>query len=338
MRKRILLAIVLLLFSCTGEDKIRYKNVEFNVVENIEFKIIAQNIELYNCMDIDIYDDKLIVLAQYIDQMLHIIDIDSGKLEKSFLNYGRGADEISVAVEFSMNHSTNVISIYDYQQQRVYNINVDSILLDKEAFSRIDISNFGKPSSLYPANENHWICYCSTGNSLKEKMERFFRINNTSIVEHYDTFPLVDPDDIYNVYQYQKIAFSTDKEKMVVGTMFGAIFEIFDVSRGIKNMKTSYYIKPEYSPEVGPSDKTVLGFIDLYATNNFIYSSYSGTLASENSFKNIAIFDWNSNPVKILKTKYNIYKICVDKEDKKLYAILYDDANNFHIGSLNLGS
>lgn len=84
------------------------------------------------------------------------------------------------------------------------------------------------------------------------------------------------------------------------------------------------------------TEKTQFGFYYLAASNKYLYA-LSNNGKNDNSFveKDIQVFDWLGNPIKKYKTDQWLMNVCVDEEDKKAYAITFNNWD-FHLVSFDL--
>lgn len=149
--------------------------------------------------------------------------------------------------------------------------------------------------------------------------------------------PIEDPIVSFYLHIQPRMAASNDGKHLALSTTDGAILEIFDITDGIERTFTGKFIEPVYD-KIGrdylPSESILLGFGDMFATDEGIYIVYDGThkyseLVADKSlaaFSNIAFFDWNGKPQKLIKTDYRIESICGDGE--KIYAFMETPEGN----------
>ena len=69
-----------------------------------------------------------------------------------------------------------------------------------------------------------------------------------------------------------------------------------------------------------------VGYSDIFSTQKFLYALYSDEKVLNNKSKSsdILVYDWNGNPIKILKLDKKVSFICVSENDSILYAISND--------------
>ena len=134
---------------------------------------------------------------------------------------------------------------------------------------------------------------------------------------------------------------SPDEEKFVITSTLGGILEIFSMKDGeLSNIATKYFIEPDFSIEGNfyNYDNLIYSFCDLCATDDAIYAAYGGEsdFKSSTGCHNIAIFDWNGNPLKLIRTGHRIERLCLDNEENTLYAMIQDSEGRPYIGRIRL--
>jgi len=89
------------------------------------------------------------------------------------------------------------------------------------------------------------------------------------------------------------------------------------------------------------NEESVLGFCDVFVTDNDIY--YDGETRPREKgakeklwYSNIAVFDRNCNPVKLIKTDYRTERICTNEDETTLYAVVSDKDKRCFIGKISL--
>ena len=82
-------------------------------------------------------------------------------------------------------------------------------------------------------------------------------------------------------------------------------------------------------------DKLAIGGIfSIKATDNFLYCVFSATTDHETR-KNVAVFDWKGNPVKMYVLDHNIGSLAIDEKAQKGYVIYFND-EDINLGSFDL--
>lgn len=171
-------------------------------------------------------------------------------------------------------------------------------------------------------------------------------------VSEYDEYPYIEDDRVrWVLYASQShIDLSPGFDRIAVSSFFNGILETFSISEdGIKNISTAYFAKPDvvYTGGLDLNDNTVVGFIDLHATEDLIYTSFDGETRLKEyeaipvedrplQGADIAIFDWKCKPVKRISTDYRVDRLCVDEEGGYLYAVIKDRYLRSYLGRIRL--
>jgi hypothetical protein len=167
---------------------------------------------------------------------------------------------------------------------------------------------------------------------------------------NYDFCPIEDKPLAFTIYNQPKISISPDGTKMAIGTFAGAILETFDISKEIRNIATKYFIEPVISVHGGTYsyvDQSVLGFYDLFATDDRIFAAYDGKYKWGDianlpdskrplKFTRIAVFDWKGNGLAIYDTGYRVERIFYAETENTLYAMITDKERKYFIGKIKI--
>ena len=88
------------------------------------------------------------------------------------------------------------------------------------------------------------------------------------------------------------------------------------------------------------TDRSRLGFQDIYAGNERIYTAYDGIniikfMPEDHPlFTRIAVFDWEGRPLELIKTGLSINRLCCDETEGTVYAIVTDTDGRLRLGRL----
>ncbi len=156
----------------------------------------------------------------------------------------------------------------------------------------------------------------------------------------------------YIIYNDAITSVSPDGRKMVIGTRWGGIMEIYSLKDSIRLETTRYFIEPDFIAHQGWGEMTEnsrFGFIDIDVTDNLVYTVIDGEtypLRSKGDYSedrkkhgnNISIFDWNGHPVRRIMTDYAIRKFAVDREAHMAYAVVVDSLKRPYLGRIDIGA
>ena len=156
----------------------------------------------------------------------------------------------------------------------------------------------------------------------------------------YNDFPIDTPEE-RSVWLSPAIAVSPDCKKMVVGTLYGGVLELFDLSKGIELKAIRKFYPPvvQYlSGTIQNTKETVWGFSALCATDEKVYSVFIGD-KNPNLFNNLSVFDWDGRELIKYNTDCLILRICASiREPNKLYGIAFSKTREFYLVSFTFDS
>lgn len=339
---------VLLFIGCSPGEK-QYRTPTFETKHDARFEKLTGE-ELYSIIrDIWVYKSYLLVYGFKDNYQLHLYDKSSGKEIMSTIVVGRGPKEMYGIDCMHLDFETGHFTAYDYNQNKKLTFQIDSLV--KNGFDAIYEQRYGSPvwcRTTVPLHGKELVIK-NPGRNAKDTVgvSRFeIRDDAGNIVARNDMFPIEDRDVRFNVYNESRVSVSPDQTKLAIGTIWGGILETYSLDEGIRHLSTGYFTKPDIIAGNAPgfTDETILGFADIYATNDLIYTSYDGIqkakglmdIPSEKrplQYNRIAIFDWHGHGLEEIVTDYNVLNLCVDT-DGTIYAAIYDNDGRFHIGKI----
>ena len=339
----LLLSLVAVFPGCGGDSPGVYSLPEFKETVEEEFEIVSDEIFGVNAIpDMVVYGSKVIVCAlnQEDGTIMHIYDKESGEPLMHTLNYGRGPKELLFDANISFLQDSGTMVFFDIIASKRLDIDMDGLMehgLDavEEVYwpSRLwNLRNIAlENGSLHTYN----ISYLQRDTSSVERIELCDR--NGNIISTYNEFPVIDDDrKRFMMYNNEIIAVSPDEEKFVITSSLGGILETFSMKGGeLSNMATKYFIEPDFTLE-GDYSNLIASFCDLYATDEVLFAAYGGETEFGTGINNIAIFDWNGNPLKLIRTGHRIERLCLDSEENTLYAMIQDSEGKPYIGRIRL--
>ena len=342
-------AAMLLSVSCSDS---KYRAPEFPVERGGRWEIISG--ELYvQVSDIWEYDSVLVVPSydRQTKRELGIYSKQTGRLICSGINYGNGPGE-SLSGYRNTSLDGGMMSYYDFEKGRALFVNIDSLMRGTYAYGEQSLEipaetrvmqNAGDNMILYMSNRSE---YADTSSSRRFTLQE---ISTGKTVLSYDYFPIEDDAVRYRLYNFTySLAISPDKSRFAVGTLWGAVLETYSIGvDSISRLYMGYFAEPEFDAvhlSLVENERTVLGFRDLYAENDRLYAVYNAELISSAEaergstlvFNDISVFDWDGNPLELIRTDYNIDHICYSARDNAVYASVWDDDGIMYLARLDL--
>lgn len=279
------------------------------------------------------------------DNVFHLFSKASGKYLKSFGAVGQGPAEITLPVSgFSIDRKRNKIYCYDTRQHKFveYSLskkNDEIIIQSHDDTFPPEIKN-ASGALVFSLGENNFL---TAYNRSIDTSYRFIKTNLYDTISTYNQYPkLNEPEEFirveYSYFSYfGKMAVKPDGKKFVHATRSGCILEIFDCSEDIKPLQIKRFFEPSYKPPkrkdtrypfVQKGENSINGISNLYCTDKYIYATYSDS-RGENDYNQIAVFDWNGNPVKLLVFNDSIISYVVENNDEKGYALVLNSNEDF---------
>lgn len=130
----------------------------------------------------------------------------------------------------------------------------------------------------------------------------------------------------------------------------GAIFELYQIDTIPMLIKRYHDIYPIYIDDsrsgrngIKHGKENVIGYTDIYATDRYIYTLYSGKKLNQHTntrmldtmlSNDILVYDWSGKCICRLVTDIKLFNICATNDDKELIVLGWDD--DYHLYSFDL--
>ncbi len=332
----------------SGKDKVRYALPEAREESTAKFELLTG--DLLDCdivSGIAVYGPYLIVTAysQEQNKFVHIFDRQTGKRLKDVVHRGK----LLFPVRHWFDAETGVMTYYDMMQSTVLTFQVDQIMADSEA---IQLEDFNYPTrchhyyrlGAYDFSENG-ISYLENATKPISRIQ-LIDASTRETISTYNEFPHYESDVIrYAANVTSHSALSPDRSKVALATCEGAVLELFNVKDEISPISVQYFVKPSLTPTGERTDEAIAGFATMTASSRYLYTVFDCKTKIKSYFSSepitpidntLVIFDWHGKALRQIITDYRIEKICVDKEEKYLYAIIRDLDDRLYLGRISL--
>lgn len=329
----IFLFILIIFFSCTSTPKSDFKDIIFSK-KNVTSINVAST-EILNICDSIVSPNSVLCIGDYLvinefgpNGSFHTVDLKNGKYLGVFGNNGRGPGEMSMPATLTKDDNDNLY-IFDIQQQKVVQYDIDSLLNKKKFQNEFKLKNLNGAlaaiilkSKVYSLNsrKSDYRIYVSDmkgkdieglgalpnnfknfpKNTFAEGHPAKIQYSNNILALCYLTTPLIQ---IFNMENKQWTTIGGPEE-------FLSIFE----TNNKAGMALAY------------TDKSRSGYLDIKISKKYIYALYSGKHifgTTDFNSKTIYVFELNGTPIK---------KINLDKG-----LISFDVYNDKYIYGINLG-
>lgn len=331
------LAVLIVLTACTaGKDN---GGLSFPSERSMDFRLISG--ELYYSMAYDIFEDEshiFLIAYDLKDKTTLQVYNKQGEKVRGAVPEGRGPGEV-----------TFFNSTLSDEEDIIYNDLMTGKILryDKASMSVREASPLAETVLDIPKMT---IFMCSPDDGklyVRYESPRMLLFDaNQNPLDSYDKYQVEDPNKAVMSTVFSKYAVTPDMTKLAVGTSLGVVLETFSMEGdSIKVLSVNSYVEPDFEVLSGTYDfneHTVLGFNDVYATDDRIYTVYDGEVnpywnkGERTTYTKIAVFDWEGNPLELIRTDYKIEKICYSDAENTLYAAVLDPDGVMYLAKLEL--
>jgi len=346
MKKEILLLCFLfLLFGCVQKKEkhiIYVKNTDFPLTESIYGEVILKK-DYNKNLSIDVFDDILLIRPDYSSSIYyHAYDKNSLKYLGGIGVRGEGDKEwltVYDSGQFEKSGSEIYLWLHRYQKGFLSKINISKTLKSGSPYPviektlKVDSKDFPF-FTLFTLNNEKLIgnCWMSEEGQVRIKSYNIA----TKVVKKSKLFPQIKnsshlPSEVINSLYSSGFRKHPSKNLFMQSMYMFNRIDIFDENLTLKhsivggeNWRDNYYDGTEINPASDFFKNRVNGYISSRVTKNYILVVDSNKKKSiiDNFVKEsyIKIFNWEGQPICILKTSDNIFSISLDEEDGILYA------------------
>ena len=325
--------ILFFMFLLSCEHKETDPKSHFKHTFNIKAKKL--NIDTYKLNSfgrmIPFEDHQCIIKENYLGQsLLDKIYYTKDSLQ-SFAELGEGPDE-NIMPRLMQKKDKSSVNIFDLQKKQIITKDLSKNISDITKLKCMPLSiiqtKYGYiVSGLLDKNEND--------------NNRYAILNNEGeFIKSFGDFPKDGNESGIKskALAYQGwMVYNPLLDRFASVTSSGAIFELYQISATPNLIKSYHDIYPIYINDSSPGinsikhgQENVIGYTDIYATDKYIYTLYSGKkLAQHNNegmmnamlSNNILINNWNGECVCRLFFDKKLFNICITDNNKELIAI-----------------
>ena len=344
----LVIAFLCLFLSCQEVEK-KDLTARFEKVANIRGEKL--NVETYKLNSLGgllLFDKENCVIKHNVMRDSHIDKIFYTQDSLSvLLKHGGGPNE---------SYNTFLMQKKDEGHFLVLDISKKRIMTKDLLGNTVEEQNIEEHySSILQTNEGY---VARNNGSRVRNNKRFVRLDEKGVYKdsfgdfpEQDRYSMEEADPQSRMMAYQgKMVYNPTNNKMAFISFFGVIFEVYQLSenpcliKGYYDAFPSYVLdsNSKYSSAIYQKDN-IHGYIDLCATNQYIYALYSGKQmqgVSEQAFmdvmlsNSIFIYDWDGNCVCRLLTDKPLLNICVSEDNRKLIALGWEE--DFYLYSFDL--
>ena len=348
MRRYVYVFVIVVIVALQSCREDLYSPPEFPLEKESAFELLSDVLYFNIVSDIWEYGDYLLVCAydRKNNRFFHVYDKRTGAYIDSYVSRGRGPGEIFFG---HMNTSFNggVISFFDVMSGSVVDVSVDSMASGRVNMEE-KVLQMSSGTFYVGKVKDGYVCVMSK-NPYQESVpgESRFELRDEAfnIVDKSDFAPALTPEQMFVMYVHSSYAVSPDMTRFCIASEQGAILEIYTVDSAIRNNVVKYFYEPDFDVLYGTYDfneRTVLGFSDVFATNDRLFTVYDGEVnpfrngGDRQMFTRIAVFDWDGNPLELIHTDYSIDKIAYSEAENTIYAAVADSDRIMYLAKMEL--
>jgi hypothetical protein len=335
-RYSILLITVLFFLSC-GENK---KAKDFAFTKDIFFEEMNVEDKLGYVAEMRSTKDYLIVAGKNLKSEAALID-KTTKESYAFVQFGEGPHELLSAHNIIL--VGNTVCIYDFAKCKLLAYDIDSIVRSGLQYKpEVIFKNIqSRPMEL---NQIDSRTYVATGllSGIKNKIRLVGLNPNGDIISEGGTLPEKQDNvsDIVHVIAYQSMLTANEKlKRTAVCTRYAGMMQVYEYCDTIMNLiNENILFLADYEERNGnfaPTTQTKWGYLSIDSDDKYIYAVFSGSVQIDGTpfftGSEIHVYDWEGEPVGILKTDRKLIQMCTDGNN--IYA--YDsDKGDIVVASL----
>lgn len=324
MKSICLTILLLILLSCEEKSKTDTFSLTHDIVLTDD-NIIGKPLDL-------VIKDSLIIILDKTDNPFLIYDITNNEHIKSFGNYGNGPLEFNSLYQITsindqlLTYDTNLNTLYsiDFGTPSHLNYKVNKI------WRKDTLVNF----FVLPAKNKQYISYGSYPDYMIKLLN-----NRGEIQESYFEYPYKDENERNIKPHLRSLAYRSNVINNPDGTKFVQAMNFCDMiiatfwNGQVLTKKEMCKTYPEYRIEedkfgysVPISAHSSKCYLDVAATNKYIYVLYSGKNFAEDKYDSlygniIFVYNWDLNCIAKIYLDLPTYQICPTKDDCSLYTI-----------------
>lgn len=330
---------ILVFVLCLGckNEKYIYTFPIFPITYKATTTILNTDVMFSYYMQPLLIDSLLIIPDVNRDTILQFYNIRLGELMKQAVIKGKGPGELILPTKFSMDYFQKQLYAFDYTKKSIIRYDIRQIVNDVNPFfQEIPLSE--------PLLQENEISYLKDSVFLTSNGKHRLLIATTQkrIATNDDHFPpITTSPQRWNSFLQTWACHTTNPsgDKYVCATSLGGIIEIYKLTPEIALTNRLLLFEPKFTQENNhftPTPETMYGFRNVFASDKYIYATVFARQNPTRYPNLIWQFDWDGNPIASIECPYEIGNFTVDKNDKKIYAIIYNSEREEFIASLDI--
>lgn len=295
-----------------------------------------------------VYDNNLVLYDMQSGFFYALFDVVSGWFVGRFGKIGQGPEELPRGCYGTL--SKDRFTAFNDEIKIVIEFHMDSLRGGKFNGSPERLAKYKIPdaqfSRLIPVSEDLFL-----GAGAYQSRYQFVLFNKDnrvlgSGVEVYNADDAAF--DFYTRYLANQgcLVRQPDGTHFAYSLNFSSNIDFIDVSDGSINQVQSLRLgNPVYQPRsdgrifsADITQNTLFGYVDLSGSKRYVYALYSekNVYGNMRTAKNVLVYDWTGKAVKKYVLDEDAFYIAVSQDDKRLYAVILDEAGDCSVVSYDL--
>ena len=294
-----------------------------------------------------INDSSLIVCDYHSGESYTLFDLKTGRMLGRYGAIGQGPEEIPLGCMGSL--EGNSFYAFDDQVKIIVKYDVDSLRKNIHSplvrLSKYDIKD-AQLSRIIPINDSLFV-----GAGVYKEKYQYLLFNKVSKVLNYAIEIYNSQESSFNLYhKYLSnqgiLKKRPGKNQFVYSINLSSNLDFFEVhENNIHSIQSLRFGNPEYQPvqngnlnRVVPTEKTIMGYLDICATDEYVYALYSDKRWKDSHYNaNIVLtFDWQGKMIRMYKLPQPAYYIAVDENSHRMYTAVMRESGEWDIASYDI--
>lgn len=305
-------------------------------MKKVSFKPVFSDVFIGIPRDFYIIENNLLILDMYEGKHITLIDLKNSSEAKRIANKGQGPNEFLRIGNLSYDSTAGVLHVFDEYARNLSSYNVEErkiVFNDENLKQKVHLSN--TTYDVIPFGNN----FVANGNF---NGKQFVLLDeHGGIKDEFGVYP-GKKDAInmgmayYLMNQNRLIANPQGTHFAAAGFMNDQLVFYKKEGNTVKKIKEYFNYDSEVTPSIqkqgngqlygfSENDNTMRAYIDVYATDNYMYALYIGLSKSDLGKGDhpcyILKFDWNGNFIEGFKSNMLILSFAVDESNRKIYAV-----------------
>lgn len=295
-----------------------------------------------------VYDNNLVLYDMQSGFFYALFDVMSGQFVGRFGKIGQGPEELPRGCYGTLFEDR--FTAFNNEIKSVIEFHMDSLRAGKMNGSPLRLTKYDIPeaefSRLIPVGKEAFL---GAGTYQSRYQFVLFDKDNRILDSGVEVY---NADDAAFEYYTKYLANQGCLVRQPGGTHFAyslnfsSNIDFIDVSDGSINQVQSLRLgNPVYQPRsdgrifsADITQNTLFGYVDLSGSKRYVYALYSekNVYGNMRTAKNVLVYDWTGKAVKKYVLDEDAFYIAVSQDDKRLYAVILDEAGDCSVVSYDL--